>query len=105
VTQANARNRAAAAGFALSSAAVLCAYALGVEPYRLQVARITLRPRRLPPALDGLSVLLLADLHMEKWGRRERLLADLLDSLPDPTSPCSPVTCFRARRGWLPHPN
>jgi hypothetical protein len=84
VTQANARNRAAAAGFALSSAAVLCAYALGVEPYRLQVARITLRPRRLPPALDGLSVLLLADLHMEKWGRRERLLADLLDSLPDP---------------------
>ncbi len=85
MTQSNSWNRAAAsAGFALSSAAVLCTYALGVEPYRLQVARVTLRPPRLPAALDGVSFLLLADLHMARWGRRERLLADLLDTLPVP---------------------
>ena len=83
MTQANARNRVAAATFAVSSA-VLAGYALGVEPYWLQVTRVTLRPPRLPAALDGVSVLLLADLHMAHWGRREHLLSALLDRLPTP---------------------
>lgn len=59
-------------------------YALGVEPYRLEVTRAALPCPHLPPALDGLSILLLADTHMARWGRRERDLGRLLDRLPTP---------------------
>jgi len=69
---------------ASAASAALAVYALAVEPYWLQITRVTLRPPRLPAALDGISILLLADLHMAQWGRRERLLAGLLDALPVP---------------------
>ena len=59
-------------------------YALAIEPYRLEVTEVTLPCPHLPPALDGLSILLLADPHMSRWGRRERHLARLLDALPTP---------------------
>jgi hypothetical protein len=65
-------------------AAALSAYALGVEPYRLQLTQPTLWLPTLPPALDGLTVLLVADTHTSRRGRREKRLARLLDALPTP---------------------
>lgn len=73
-----------AATVLLGAAAGLGVWALAVEPYRLRVEHVSLCLPRLPVALDGVSVLLLADLHMAQWGRRERLLARLLDDLPAP---------------------
>lgn len=78
------RAKTLGARLAGGAVAALSVYALGIEPYRLGVVRVTLRPPRLPAVLDGVSILLLADLHMAHWGRRERLLADLLDTLPAP---------------------
>ena len=79
----SARSPAPAAA-AVAAAGALTAYALAVEPYRLQVTHTELPCPRLPAALDGLSILLLADPHVSRWGKREGLLADLLDSLPEP---------------------
>lgn len=62
--------------------AALSVYALAVEPYRLEVTCTALPVRNLPRALEGLSILLLTDPHIARWGRRERLLASLLDTLP-----------------------
>ena len=69
---------------ATATAVALTTYALAVEPYRLQVTHAALPCPRLPAALDGLSILLLADPHVSQWGKREGLLAGLLDSLPEP---------------------
>lgn len=71
-------------GAALAAGLATAWYAIGVEPYRLQLTHAVLPCPRLPAALDGLSVLLLADLHTSEWGRREQLLAQLLDALPTP---------------------
>ena len=74
-----------AAGAALAVAAgAVTAYALAVEPYRLEVTHTDIHCPRLPAAWDGVTILLLADLHMSRWGRRERLLASILDDLPTP---------------------
>ncbi|MBC8104187.1 MAG: metallophosphoesterase [Cytophagales bacterium] len=58
--------------------------AIAVEPFRLEVTRPQLFCPRLPPTLDGLSVLLLADLHASHWGRRERLFLELLETVERP---------------------
>jgi hypothetical protein len=65
-------------------AGALAAYSLAVEPFRLEVTETTLFCPRLPDPLDGLTVLLLADPHIFRWGRRERRLAELLGTLPVP---------------------
>lgn len=62
----------------------LAVYALAVEPYRLQLTHTEIYCPRLPAALDGFTILLLADPHISRQGRRERLLAALLDDLPVP---------------------
>jgi len=86
----NAQARSAAArtggtlGGILAAGAGLTLYALAVEPYRLQVTHTEIECPRLPASMDGLTVLLLADSHISRHGRRERLLADLLADLPVP---------------------
>ncbi len=75
---------AIAAGALAVGIGTLAAYSLGIEPYRLEVTQTELWSPRLPAALDGLSLLLLADMHTRQWGRRERRLAELLDVLPTP---------------------
>lgn len=59
-------------------------YALAVEPFLLELTRIEVSCPRLPAALDGLTILLLADTHIRRRGPRERMLARLVDSLPLP---------------------
>ena len=74
-----------AAALAGSAAAAL-AYASWVEPYWLQVVRRDLPVPRLPPGLDGLTVLHLSDFHVrpdERLGHRvvaqaARLSADVV---------------------------
>ena len=68
----------------LAGAAAVAAYALAVEPYRLELTHPEVFLPRLPPALDGLSVLLLADPHISRWGRREPLLLELLETVAPP---------------------
>lgn len=58
--------------------------AIAIEPFRLGVTHPRLHCLRLPPALEGLSVLLLADLHVSHWGRRERLFLKLLETVETP---------------------
>jgi hypothetical protein len=67
---------------ALSGAAL--AYSLAVEPYRLQLTHPKVFVPTLPPALDGLSVLFLADPHVGRWGKREPLLLKLLQQVEPP---------------------
>jgi hypothetical protein len=62
----------------------LAAYALLVEPYRLELTHPEVPLPRLPSALDGLTVLLLADTHTARWGRREPLLTQLLARVERP---------------------
>jgi len=58
--------------------------ALAIEPYRLEITAPRLVCPRLPEALEGLSILLLADLHTSTWGRRERILLRLLEKVERP---------------------
>lgn len=69
---------------AAAAAAAATTYALGVEPFWLEPTHVDLFCPRLPAALDGLTILLLADTHIGQWGRREKTLARLLDALPTP---------------------
>lgn len=75
-------------GLAFAGAAALAAgvsvYALAVEPYWLEVTHPRILCPRLPAALEGLSVLLLADPHIAQWSHRERLLVEALDRLTVP---------------------
>lgn len=64
--------------------AAALAYALKVEPLRLEVTETELFPPRLPPTLDGLKVLFLTDPHVWERGSREQRLLSLLDELPSP---------------------
>jgi Predicted phosphohydrolases len=65
------------------TASATAGYTLLVEPYRLEVTRPRLVAPRLPEALEGLRVLLLADPHIARWGRREDLLMQHLGALPE----------------------
>ena len=67
----------------LGAASAAAAYALAVEPYRLELTRPRLVAPRLPLALDGLRLLLLADQHISAWGRREDLTLEMLRALPE----------------------
>ncbi|MCL4506837.1 MAG: metallophosphoesterase [Chloroflexi bacterium] len=58
---------AAAGGVAVAVPGVLGAYGLVFEPHRLTVERIDIRSRRIPPALDGLTVGVLSDFHRSTW--------------------------------------
>ncbi|MES2463806.1 MAG: metallophosphoesterase [Armatimonadota bacterium] len=58
--------------------------AVAIEPFRLSVSHPRLQCPRLPKALEGLSILLLADLHASHWGRREKLFLKLLGSVERP---------------------
>lgn len=64
--------------------AALAAYTLAVEPYLLEVTHPELTLPRLPGSLEGLSILLLADPHIGKWGRREPLLVEKLSTVEAP---------------------
>jgi uncharacterized protein len=55
------------------AAAALAAYAVLVEPRWLQVSRTRVHVRYLPPALEGLRVAVLTDLHVER-GRAPAIL-------------------------------
>lgn len=69
---------ASAGGVALA----LLGYAVGIEPYAVEIVHLELRLPRLPKAFDGYTIYQISDLHMRQMGRRERLIARLLESLP-----------------------
>ncbi len=56
-------------------------YALGVEPYAVQIVRLTLRLPRLPAAFDGCTILQISDLHMSQMGRREKIVRSLIQEV------------------------
>ena len=58
--------------------------AVAIEPFRLGVTHPRLHCPNLPPSLEGVSVLVLADLHASHWGRRERLFLHLLEKVERP---------------------
>lgn len=60
------------------------AYSLGVEPYWLEATHTDIPLPRLPKALDGLSILLLSDTHISRWGRREPLMLEALKTVETP---------------------
>jgi hypothetical protein len=66
------------------AAAGLAAYALKVEPQRLEVTCTELFPPRLPAAWDGLRLLFLTDPHVWAWSLREELLLALVESEAPP---------------------
>jgi predicted MPP superfamily phosphohydrolase len=68
------------AGFLLA----LLVDALAIEPYRLGVTYPRLYCPRLPRALEGVSILLLADLHASQMGRREKLFLKMLETVERP---------------------
>ncbi len=59
-------------------------YAVAVEPYAIRVVCLEMRAPRLPPAFDGYTVCQVSDLHTSQMGRRERLIRDLMGTLPAP---------------------
>jgi predicted MPP superfamily phosphohydrolase len=64
--------------------AALTIYSLLCEPYRLELTHPEIFLPALPPALDGLSILLLADTHVSAWSRREALLLKMLERVETP---------------------
>lgn len=66
------------------TAAGLAAYALKIEPLRVEVTQTTLYLKRLPPAWEGASLLLLTDPHVWEWGERERRVVALCATLERP---------------------
>jgi predicted MPP superfamily phosphohydrolase len=68
----------------LVAAGVLAAYALWIEPNRLELTHPIVPIRCLPPALDGISILLLADPHVANWGRREAHFVSMLQNIERP---------------------
>ena len=68
----------AALSAAGGAAAVAGAYAVFVEPYRLQVRELELAFPNLPVAFDGYTILHLSDLHLTRIGRQERRLIGLI---------------------------
>lgn len=73
----------AAAGLT-GTLALLTTYTLAVEPYLLEVTHPDIECPRLPASLDGLTILLLTDPHVGKWGRREPKLLALLEKVERP---------------------
>ncbi len=67
-----------AGAFASACVGALAVYACAVEPFRFQLTRPVLTIPRLPAALDGLTILLLADAHISRDGRREKRLRAFL---------------------------
>jgi uncharacterized protein len=68
----------AAGGVALAT----LAYAVGIEPWRIQTVHWEIFAPRLPRAFDGFLIYQISDLHMCALGRRERRVMDILGSLP-----------------------
>ncbi|MDR3708371.1 MAG: metallophosphoesterase [Capsulimonadaceae bacterium] len=59
-------------------------YATGIEPYAIEIVRMELLCPHLPRSFDGFSVLQISDLHMRRFGKRERKIARIAKSLtPD----------------------
>lgn len=67
---------------AAAGALGLLGYAAGVEPYAVELVRLTLNVPRLPPEFDSYTILQVSDLHMRQIGRRERIVRSLIQSLP-----------------------
>lgn len=59
----------------------LAAYALLVEPFRLELTHTDLLLPRLPPSWDGVRVLFLSDPHVVRWSKREEKLLQMLDGI------------------------
>ncbi|MCS6862179.1 MAG: hypothetical protein NZT92_17890, partial [Abditibacteriales bacterium] len=51
-------------------------YSFLIEPRWVQVTRLEVYLKRLPPAFDGFKILHLTDLHTQRWGWRERFVTD-----------------------------
>ena len=59
-------------------------YSGRVEPRRFGVRRVELRLPRWPAALDGLTILHIADLHTRRAGPAEAFVSSLASALPEP---------------------
>lgn len=76
----NKRVRSALAA-GLTAAAGLFAYAAAVEPYAIGLVEFEMLCPRLPRSLDGLKILQISDIHMRKFGRRERRIEKIARSV------------------------
>lgn len=74
--------RVGAWGAAAAGVLGLLGYAAAIEPYAVELVRLTLRVPRLPSAFAGYTILQISDLHMRQMGRRERIVRSLVQSLP-----------------------
>jgi len=63
-------------------AAGLLGYAVGIEPFNIETVSLELFCPRLPEAFDGYTVYQISDLHTKTFGRREKRLQAILDTLP-----------------------
>lgn len=71
----------AAGGGSLLAGALYC-YSQYVEPFQLELTTPEVFCPRLPKALEGIRVLLLADPHVDEWSKREEMVLDMLRDLP-----------------------
>jgi predicted MPP superfamily phosphohydrolase len=66
----------------LAVGAALLGYATLIEPYSVQIERVTLYCDRLPSRFDGYRVLLLSDFHSRRIGRRETKVLNMIHAMP-----------------------
>ncbi len=75
--------------FSLSSLVIgsgVLTYGAFLEPEELEVSRVTIKLRRLPPRFAGFKLVQFSDLHMGGWmnGERLRVVVDMVkDQRPD----------------------
>jgi hypothetical protein len=66
---------------ATSIISLIAAYAIFIEPERLELRTVEIGVDGLPEALDGLTICHLSDLHVHKFGRLEERLLQMLEGL------------------------
>jgi predicted MPP superfamily phosphohydrolase len=91
-----------AVAWSLAAIGVLCiAYAYFVEPYRLEVAHVTIASDKLPPSGRPLRIVHISDLHCDPKVRLEEKLPDIVADLR-PDLIAFTGDCINSR-GGLPH--
>ncbi len=64
--------------------AVLVAYSVLIEPYRIEITQLKIKTPHLNKILKGKTAVHLTDLHIGEFGRREKKVLEIIDSIePD----------------------
>ncbi|MGO8673391.1 MAG: metallophosphoesterase [Capsulimonadaceae bacterium] len=88
---------------AAASAFVGClAYALKVEPWLTETVHWEIFIPRLPKAFDGYMIHQISDLHVSEYGRGERVVQGILESLPAPDLSVLTGDMVHTQRGIAP---